>query len=204
MRQDIGSGPAPGADGTAGPAWHGNEGDGMFDQLQYRIGGEPLQPPSHGAFLGFSAGLVLFAVVVASFDFVPLLDHANLAFHEAGHFLFGIFGATLGLYGGTLMQFVFPAATTLHFLRRGQALQAAACAAWFCENLRYTAYYMADARAQQLPLVGGGEHDWTEIFSRWGVLGSDTAIAGFFAFLCWAGLVAVWLAVWRLRREAVE
>ena len=35
--------------------------------------------------------------------------------------------------------------------------------------------YMKDARAQQLPLVGG-DHDWTEIFSRWGVLTSDVRI----------------------------
>ena len=38
--------------------------------------------------------------------------------------------------------------------------------------------------------------------SRWGVLASDTTIAGFFAFLCWIGLAAIWLAVWRLHRSA--
>lgn len=165
-------------------------------------GGEPLEPPSHAAFLAFSAGLVVFGIVVASFDFVPLLDHANLAFHEAGHLLFSIFGQTMSLYGGTLMQFVFPAATTIRFAHRGQTLSAAACAAWFCENFRYTAFYAADARAQQLPLVGGGDHDWTNILSRWDALESDTTIAGFFTFLCWAGLSATWFAVWRLRRRA--
>ena len=35
---------------------------------------------------------------------------------------------------------------------------------------------MAGARAQILPLVGGG-HDWATTFSRWSVLSSDTAIA---------------------------
>jgi hypothetical protein len=165
-------------------------------------GGEPLAPPGDGAFAGFSAALVLFAIVVASVDFVPLLDHFNLALHEAGHLLFRIFGDTASLYGGTLMQFVFPVATTLNFLQRGQALAAAACAAWGCENLRYTALYVADARAQQLPLVGGGEHDWFNILSRWGALESDTALAGLFSAGCWLGIVAIWLALWRLRRAA--
>jgi hypothetical protein len=106
----------------------------------------------------------------------------------------------MSLYCGTLMQFVFPAATTIRFLHRGQTVSAAACAVWFCENLRYTAYYMADARAQQLPLVGGGEHDWLNIFSRWGVLASDTKIAGFFETLCWLGIAAVAWLLWRTWR----
>lgn len=168
---------------------------------QWWHGGEALQPPSRHAFLGFSAAMLLFALLLANHDFVPVLDHANLAFHEAGHLLFRLFGDSASLYGGTLMQFVFPVVTTLRFAQRGQTLAAAACAAWFCENLRYMALYMGDARAQALPLVGGGEHDWTEIFSRWGVLGSDTTIAGFFALLCWTGLAAIWVAVWRLHRS---
>lgn len=167
-------------------------------------GGEPLEVPSQAAFLGFTACLVLFAIVVSRFEFVPLLDHANLAFHEAGHLLFAVFGSTMSLYGGTLMQFVFPAVTTIRFAHRGQTLSAAACAAWFCENLRYTAWYMADARAQQLPLVGGGEHDWLNIFSRWGVLESDTRIAGFFTLLCWSGMAAIWVAVWRIHRAGTR
>jgi hypothetical protein len=163
--------------------------------------GEPLQPPSHAAFIGFSVALLGFVLLVASVDFVPILDHVNLAFHEAGHLLFRVLGDTASLYGGTLMQFVFPAIATLRFAHRGQALSAAACAVWFCENLRYTALYVGDARAQVLPLVGGGEHDWYHILSRWGALDSDTTLAGTFAFLCWAGIAAVWIAVWRLRQR---
>ena len=164
-------------------------------------GGEALQPPTSGALLGFSIGLLVFGGLLASVDFVPVLDHVNLAFHESGHALFGLLGSTAGLYGGTVMQFVFPSVTTLRFLQRGQTLSAAACGVWFCENLRYMALYMADARAQQLPLVGGGEHDWYHILSRWDALESDTRLAGVFVFLCWAGIGAIWLALWRFWRR---
>ena len=166
-------------------------------------GGEPLRPPTSSEFLVFSVALSVFSILVSRFDFVPLLDHVNLAFHEAGHLFFRVLGDTASLYGGTLMQFVFPTVTALHFAQRGQTLSAAACAVWFCENLRYMALYMADARAQQLPLVGGGEHDWYNILSRWDALESDTRLAGFFVFLCWAGMLAIWVAVWRMwRRDA--
>ena len=55
----------------------------------------------------------------------------------------------------------------------------AASLVWLGENLFNVARYMADARAQELPLVGNGDHDWTEIFSRWNVLPLDERIAGF-------------------------
>lgn len=52
---------------------------------------------------------------------------------------------------------------------------------------------MADARVQELPLVGNGDHDWTEIFSRWHVLQHDGRIAGFTRFI--GVLVIVWALV---------
>lgn len=163
-----------------------------------------LEVPDATAFALFSAALGGFALLLLMFDFVPVLDHANLAFHEAGHLLFRVLGETASLYGGTLMQFVFPLVTCLHFLRRGRTLAAAACAAWGCENLGYTAVYMADARANALPLVGGGEHDWTHILGRWGLLEADTTLAGVLDVACYAGLAAIWWAVWRLRRAAQD
>lgn len=130
---------------------------------------------------------------------VYILDSANLAFHEAGHPIFGLLlGERIAVYGGTLGQLVFPVVATASFWWRREALSFALCAAWFSENLWNIARYMADARAQALPLVGGGEHDWTEIFSRWGVLHRDTGIAGFVWLLGCIGVLAAWL--WLLRR----
>ena len=56
---------------------------------------------------------------------------------------------------------------------------------------------MADARAQVLPLVGGGEHDWYHIFSRWGLLDSDTAVASVTHAVGWLGMVGCMLWLWR-------
>ena len=48
---------------------------------------------------------------------VPLLDSANLALHEAGHPLVGIFSTRLTVYGGTLFQLAFPLLAALQFRR---------------------------------------------------------------------------------------
>jgi hypothetical protein len=134
---------------------------------------------------------------------VWILDGANLAFHEAGHPLFGLLSDRLTVYGGTLGQLVFPIVVTVAFWARREAASFALAVVWLCENLWNIARYMADARAQELPLVGGGEHDWTEIFSRWGALQQDTSIAGFVRLVGWIGVLACWgWLVWRWRKGA--
>ena len=73
---------------------------------------------------------------------------------------------------------------------------------WLAENLWNIARYMADARAHELPLVGGGEHDWTEIFSRWGVLAHDTGVAGFTRTIGWVLMIVA--LVWLVRRRIAD
>jgi len=145
-----------------------------------------------------AAACVLFAVVFFDDDgFVLLLDHANLAFHEAGHVFFGVLGSTLALYGGTLGQLVFPVVVAVRFWRQRQAVGVALSGVWLFENFLNIARYMADARAQLLPLVGGGEHDWYHIFSRWGLLDSDTAVASVTFTVGWLGMIGCMLWLWR-------
>lgn len=138
--------------------------------------------------------------LIIGFDddgFVLLLDHANLAFHEAGHLFFGILGSTLGLYGGTLGQLVFPIVAVLSFWRRRHAVGVAISGVWLFENFLNIARYMADARAQLLPLVGGGEHDWYLIFIRLGALESDTSIAAVTRWIGWLGMIGCMVWLWR-------
>jgi hypothetical protein len=148
--------------------------------------------------LSVASVCVLFAIILFDDDgFVPLLDHANLAFHEAGHLFFGVLGSTLGLYGGTLGQLAFPIVAGVSFWRRRQAAGLALSGVWLFENFLNIARYMADARAQLLPLVGGGEHDWYHIFTRWGLLSSDTAIAFVTQLIGWLGMLGCLFWLWR-------
>jgi hypothetical protein len=83
------------------------------------------------------------------------------------------------------------------------------CVVWLCQNLFNIARYMADARAKQLPLVGGRDpedaHDWAEIFSRWGLLQADTTLAGIVTLCGWLGIaVCSWWLLQRCWRDRVS
>ena len=103
-----------------------------------------------------------------------LLDWINLPFHEAGHVFLAPFGRMAHFLGGTLLQLFVPALLTGYFLYKRSPFSAAACFWWFGENFLNISVYMADARELKLELVGGGEHDWNEIFYRLGLLGQDS------------------------------
>lgn len=94
------------------------------------------------------------------------VDGVNLLIHEAGHVLFTPLGQTAHMLGGTILQLAIPVAFCVHFLRRGERYAAALLGVWVAESLMYTGRYMGDAVAQQLPLVGGGIHDWHWLLLR--------------------------------------
>lgn len=98
----------------------------------------------------------------------------------------------MGLYGGTIGQFVFPLIIAIEFWRRRASMSYAVGCLWFFQNFFNIARYAADARAQVLPLVGSGDHDWGNIFSRWGVLEHDVTIAAVIAGLGLAGVLSTW------------
>jgi len=166
------------------------------------IGNSPWKPLSRPAILTwlvFYLGFLAYAVWAhGRFLFI---DCANLVVHEGGHNLFGWFGPTLGLWGGTLLQWLVPFLLAAHFFRQRQVAGFVFSLFFFFENWLYTATYMADARAQVLPLVTTGdpdfvEHDFHAIFTQLGVLGYDTTIAATVRLLGWCGMLAcvAWLA----------
>ena len=100
------------------------------------------------------------------------LDLVNLAFHEFGHLAFTPFGSTMHYLGGSLFQLMVPGMLVFYFLlRRDDPVGASFCFWWVGESLINVSVYMADARELTLPLVGGGDHDWNELFYRFGLLG---------------------------------
>ncbi|MFY9529407.1 MAG: hypothetical protein WBC04_00695 [Candidatus Acidiferrales bacterium] len=134
---------------------------------------------------------------------LPMIDLVFVPIHEAGHLLFSYFGRTLMILGGTFLQLFVPLALGVYFAFRRQISGTVFCLFCFFEQFLPIATYMADARAQELPLLTVGdpefvEHDWFAIFSMAGVLEHDTQIAAAVRALGWLGMFAilVWLA-WR-------
>ena len=116
------------------------------------------------------------------------LDDLNLAVHEAGHLVFSAFGETATIFGGSLFQVIVPAAFVAYFVQTRQRYAAAVTLAWVGVNFLNVARYVGDARAQQLPLLGGEDsiHDWWYLLINWDLLARDTVIARWVHF---AGVV---------------
>jgi hypothetical protein len=157
--------------------------------------------------LGFGAccAIVLLLMLCSEKGFVFLLDHANLLFHEAGHVFVALLSERLEPYGGTIGQLVFPCIIIVTCWRKGQSLGVAAGGIWLFENCFNIARYMNDARQLKLPLVGGGDHDWNTIFSRWDILQFDDRIATCVSWAGWLGIGAAlaWLG-WRAWSDRIK
>jgi hypothetical protein len=174
----------------------------MFEFLQ-SILDEPWKPVSRPTLVGWLIFYVSFLVYAyRAHGGYLFIDTANLIVHEGGHNLFRWFGPTLCLWGGTILQWMVPFLLAAYFVKERETTGFVFCTFFFFENWLYTATYMADARAQVLPLVTTGdpdfvEHDWFKIFSSLGVLNYDTKIAAVVRLLGWLGMicVVVWFAL---------
>src|SRR5260370_27215429 len=148
------------------------------------------KPIARYAGIGWLCFYLLFLVYAAAdrsgFLF---LDYANLMIHECGHPLFSGFGYTIMILGGTLAELIVPLLCAVYFFWRREILGFAFCSFWFFENFPYIGTYMADARAQDLPLVGSGDHDWAILFGQWGWLAHDQKIGGAGRAVGWIGMI---------------
>jgi hypothetical protein len=166
--------------------------------------GEGWQPLARWAAAGWLVFYALFLIQLArgSGPFLRL-DLVFVPVHEGGHLLFGYLGHALMIAGGTILQLLVPLALGVFFCFQRQIAGTAFCLFCFFEQFLPTATYMADARAQQLPLITVGdpafvEHDWFTMFSGIGVLNHDTQIASVVRTVGWIGMLGVmaWL-IWR-------
>jgi hypothetical protein len=121
-----------------------------------------------------------------------LLDSVDLAIHETGHLVFMAFGDVIHVAGGTLFQLIVPLTFVVYFARRGDRHAATVPLWWIGQNLWNISVYVRDARVQELPLVGGGGHDWAYLLGRFGVLAHDRGIGqSFHALGTLVSLVAI-------------
>ena len=152
----------------------------------------PWKPVSRLGGIGWLCFYFLFLLYAArnSYQFL-LLDYVNLIIHEGGHFFFSWFGQTIMVLGGTLGELIVPLLCAIYFFIQRETMGFAFCGFWFFENFPYIGTYMADARDQALPLVGGGEHDWGTLFGQWGLLEHDHAIGAATRDIGWVGMLMV-------------
>ena len=132
-----------------------------------------------------------------------MIDIVFIPIHEGGHLLFRFFGEFLAVAGGTLLQLGVPVMLATFFFFQRQVMGTAFCMFFFFEQFLPISIYMADARAQELPLLTVGDsdnviHDWNYLFGKFGVLEHDTQIAHAVRVIGWLGMIATvaWM-VWR-------
>jgi hypothetical protein len=169
-----------------------------------RRGGEPsglrallLPEPTTDPVTGWARAALLVLLVVWGLWFISssvasnaagesFLHLVNLPFHEAGHVLFGVFGQFIGSLGGTLGQLLMPLIAMLVLLLKTRDPFGASVALWWLgQNFLDIAPYINDARAGQLPLLGGnfghsapyGFHDWEYLLTETGLIRLDHQIA---------------------------
>jgi len=147
-------------------------------------------------------GLFLLQAARGSGPFL-MIDLVFVPVHEGGHLLFRFFGEFLSVAGGTFLQLSVPLMLATFFFFQRQVQGVAFCLFFFFEQFLPISVYMADARAQELPLLTVGDtddviHDWNYLFDRFGVLEHDTQIAHVVQIIGWIGMVLTiaWM-IWR-------
>lgn len=158
----------------------------------------------------FLALIAIYAIArVRNPEYWDPLDDLNLAVHEAGHLVFSGFGETLTILGGSAFQVIVPLAFVAYFARTRQQYAAAVTMSWVGVNLLNVARYIGDARAQDLPLLGGEDsiHDWWYLLINWDLLPRDTTIARwvhFFGVVAFLGSVLSGFVVLRSPSRPVD
>lgn len=161
-----------------------------------------VNPWKGGAFF-LLGGVFVWVILANEHGWVPLLDGANLMFHEAGHMIYGVLGPRVEPWGGTLGQLTLPLVAVGVFAFQGNVVSLGVAGLWLGENFFNIARYVADARVQNLPLVGGGYHDWNHILGGMHKVDQCESIAKNISLVGWLVILASFAIVgwiwWRQR-----
>jgi hypothetical protein len=103
----------------------------------------------------------------------------DLVIHEAGHTFALILPRFFYILGGSALQVLLPAVCALTFLHQRQITSFAVALFWTGESITDVAIYMADAKRQALPLLGGdgSVHDWNYLLGQLHLLGWAPSLA---------------------------
>lgn len=138
------------------------------------------------ALLAFFTGQMLFAGINGESTISTLMHLIALPFHEAGHVLLRPAGQFVSSLGGTLGQLVMPLiCAVVLWVKQGDRYGSMIAYWWFGQNFIDISPYIYDARAGQLPLLGGnfghsspyGFHDWEYLLTETGLIRADHTIA---------------------------
>lgn len=125
---------------------------------------------------------IIIFLIVNSGNFIPIIDHFTLLIHEGGHGIFRLFGSFIYTLGGSLMQIIIPFLFIFYSYTNKKKFGVQLSLVFLGENLLNISKYAADARAQQLPLLGGNKvyHDWNFLLQKTNLLEYDQAVGYFF------------------------
>jgi len=141
-------------------------------------------------------GILLFAAWVAFYirNTEPLLHGSLLIFHEAGHMIFMPFGEFMMVLGGSLFELMLPAFIVAYFVWKRDIFAACFASLYLAAAFSDVGVYIADARAGDLPLLGGDRtsHDWTFLLIEMKQLDHDIAIGAFMKGMAW---MIFWMAL---------
>lgn len=101
--------------------------------------------------------------------------------HEASHLAVMFLPSLLVALAGSVGEIAFTSLILFACIKYKSYFAAIFASLWLMLALRSVGRYMADARAQAMPLIGPGEsvqHDWAYLFGQLGWLQADTIIGG--------------------------
>ncbi|HEX5631525.1 MAG TPA: hypothetical protein VFY15_07685 [Acidimicrobiia bacterium] len=155
------------------------------------------------ALIGLVSGVVAWFAFAAARP-VPLLDWFDLAIHEAAHLVAAPLPEVAMFAAGSVAQVAFPLVMAGYFgLRRRDVAAAGFCLVWAGASAWDVSVYAADAISQNLPLVGGGQHDWAWLLGHFGALDRTHQVAGIIesagGLIAAAGFGAIALALLPMR-----
>lgn len=128
-------------------------------------------------------------------QFSDITAGVTMGIHELGHFVTAWAPQIVCAAMGSVFQVLAPVYLLYSFVKQREYFGLSVAGFWLSSSLFQLAAYVADARAQELPLVSLSHtdeplHDWGYILGQLGLQQMDTAIGGAIRLVAIATLLA--------------